>query len=386
MRWSHGAIELRKTELLWARLDTHYQKQKCATWARLARFLRRLPGRPSPESCTADDVVSFLISGDANGKTVVHEPTCPRPASQAGGCGCPRRLAFKSVDSMIGRLRSAFHDLGRSADNPAAARSVKMYLRDVTGEQLRAGIVPKQAVPMFSHKLRLVSLALLRALRKAPYSNVGLRFVLLRTRAALILAHASLKRGGELGQTMSSSVLRLPDNSGMLFNFVWGKTLRSGGKHVFGVLRNKEDAIMCPVSAVEAYVREARDMGVDLAGHGRYLFPPWRQNGGGVQNVPLSSSQLNTDLRYWLTRCGVYAGETIHGFRSGGAIELSLSGRELSEVMRQAGWTSASMAKYYVKEWQVMCASVAGATPPRLATAVEYERMNNMVGFCRAFV
>ena len=69
--------------------------------------------------------------------------------------------------SMIGRLRSAFHDMvGRSVDNPAAMRAVKMCLRDVRYEQLRAGVVPKQALPLFSYKLRLVSVAILRVLRR----------------------------------------------------------------------------------------------------------------------------------------------------------------------------------------------------------------------------
>jgi hypothetical protein len=61
------------------------------------------------------------------------------------------RLAFKTVDSQrmvdhsMDRLRSAFNDLGRERqDNPAAARVVKAYLKDVTNEQLMVGLVPEQ--------------------------------------------------------------------------------------------------------------------------------------------------------------------------------------------------------------------------------------------------
>ena len=66
------------------------------------------------------------------------------------------------------------------------------------------------------------------------------------------------------------------------------------------------------------------------------------------------------DLQLWLKRCGVFNGETMHGLRSGGSIELSLSGAELGEVMRQAGWKSKGMAKHYMKEWEVMCAWSVG--------------------------
>ena len=135
-------------------------------------------------SCTADDVITYLISADSNGKTVVHSIGCRRPLSPP--CSCPVCLAFKTVDSAIGRLRSAFRDLGREKqDNPAAARVVKAYLKDVTNEQLMVGLVPEQATPVFSAKLRVVSLAILEALTAAVGAP---RFTLLLTRAMLLVA------------------------------------------------------------------------------------------------------------------------------------------------------------------------------------------------------
>jgi hypothetical protein len=98
--------------------------------------------------------------------------------------------------STIGRLRSAFNDLGREGqDNPAAARAVKTYLKDITNEQLMVGLVPEQAVPVFSGKLRVVSLAITEALKDA---RGVLRFSLLRTRAMLLVAMVSLQRGKQL--------------------------------------------------------------------------------------------------------------------------------------------------------------------------------------------
>jgi hypothetical protein len=67
---------------------------------------------------------------------------------------------------------------------------VKAYLRDVTNEQLMVGLVPEQATPVFSAKLRVASfMAILEALTTAVGAP---RFTLLRTRAMLLVAMVSL--------------------------------------------------------------------------------------------------------------------------------------------------------------------------------------------------
>jgi hypothetical protein len=131
-------------------------------------------------------------------------------------------------------------------------------------------LVPEQATPVFSAKLRVASLAILDALTTAVGAS---RFTLLRTRAMLLVAMVSLQRGKQLGETKSEAIMRFPDDRGLLFNYVYGKTLRSGTKHVFGVLRS-EDAVMCPVTALDEYVYGAAKLGVHLAGHGRYIPVP----------------------------------------------------------------------------------------------------------------
>ena len=73
-------------------------------------------------------------------------------------CNCPRRLAFKTVDSYIGQLRAIFHDHLEASGttlsdtltpNPAAHASVKRYLKAVTEEQLNVRATPKQAELLF---------------------------------------------------------------------------------------------------------------------------------------------------------------------------------------------------------------------------------------------
>jgi hypothetical protein len=166
--------------------------------------------------------------------------------------------------------------------------------------------------------------------RKPALSASG-RFRILRARAMFALGAKSLKRGRELGTTRTSAVIRFPDDSGLLFNYVWGKTLRDGAAHVFGVKR-AADTLICPVAAIEDYISGARSMGIELTRPGCFLFPPWR--GVGVTSPdPLDPAQLQKDLTFWLHRCGLYEKETWHGLRAGGAIELAIEGQKLSSVM-----------------------------------------------------
>jgi hypothetical protein len=73
-----------------------------------------------------------------------------------------------------------------------------------------------------------------------------------------------------------------------------GKNLKDDIKHVFGVLRS-EDAVICPVTTMDEYVQEATKLGVQLAGRGRYLFPPCSD--GRVCTGHLKSAQLNADMQ-----------------------------------------------------------------------------------------
>ena len=108
-------------------------------------------------------------------------------------------------------------------------------MKDVTSEQLLVGLIPEQATPLFSAKLRVVSLAILEALAEA--SGV-LRYSLLRTRAKLLMAMVSLQRGKQLGGTRTESVMPFQDDRGLPFNYVCGKTLKDGTKHFFQLRGN----------------------------------------------------------------------------------------------------------------------------------------------------
>ena len=75
------------------------------------------------------------------------------PSRETGqyDCGCPIRTSAGLVDSLIGKIRAIFRDLGRGSEwnpmlgtgNPAAAEEVKRYLKAVKLEQSLSAVTPK---------------------------------------------------------------------------------------------------------------------------------------------------------------------------------------------------------------------------------------------------
>ena len=88
------------------------------------------------------------------------------------------------------------------------------------------------------------------------------------------------------------------------------------------------------MKGVEQYVEVARELGVDLTKG--YLFRPTTSN-NGVQDSPFSSSAADARLKVYLEQLKADDGETLHGFRSGCAITLALTGADLSEIMEHVG-------------------------------------------------
>ena len=160
------AIKRRRQALLDKTESTSYSKQKSSLEKELSRFLVHTAPDRDITMATPDNVVNFLIWNDRTGKTVVHEENCVYIGKRSkGGCSCPKRLAFGTVDSLIVKLRSIFADWGRTLDdsafpgygNPAASRKVKSYLTAVREEQLLAGVVPVQAEPLFITDLAAIT-------------------------------------------------------------------------------------------------------------------------------------------------------------------------------------------------------------------------------------
>ncbi|CAH3151426.1 unnamed protein product, partial [Porites lobata] len=384
-------IELRLQQLLHYDQATSYKKQKDSLQRELEAFLGALPGFVTLATVTPRDLCRFLIFKDKHGKTQVHLNTCEFLGQRGKqSCGCPLRLSYKTVDSYIGKLRSIFHSIGRDGEwdkrlglgNPASDKLVKDYLRLVTAEQLQARVTPKQATPFFVDKLTQLSKYLEGELARSK-SKLD-RFIIARDQAYFKFAFFSGDRPGDLGQVKVPEILRFPNDDGFLFNHIWGKTLRDGDSNVFGVRRNPQ-SVICPVKGVEQYVEVARELGVDLTKG--YLFRPTTSN-NGVQDSPFSSSAADARLKVYLKQMKADDGETLHGFHSGCAITLALTGADLSEIMEHVGWARRHTALYYLQLAKVLKhdgPSGRLATPSAENVVAAWQDVNQLKRFVCAF-
>ncbi|KAL9972926.1 hypothetical protein ACROYT_G019322 [Oculina patagonica] len=160
-----GNIAERLRQLSQQRSSSRYVKQKSALEFELGQFLASLSTPKSLSSALPADIKAFLVWKDRGGRTKVHQSACPSVSQTGMSCACPKRLAFGTVDSLIGKLRAIFIEHGRGSEwhsllgvgSPASCHSVKTYLADVREEQLRARITPRQAEPIILSDLRVIS-------------------------------------------------------------------------------------------------------------------------------------------------------------------------------------------------------------------------------------
>ena len=218
-------------------------------------------------------------------------------------CGCPTHLSHRTVDTLIGKLRAVFKEVGRDGDwnsafgvgNPAASNEVKCYRKAVTSEQLQAAVTPKQATLLFVKKLSPLS-AHITCKMLEPCISAAALFLLARDDAFLKCLFFSGDRTNDLTLVKSQEVLCLPNDQGFLFNHIWGKTLRDGTTNVF-VIRWHEDISLCPIAAVERYFSVSSALGVDLATG--FLFRPLTPR-HKVENKQLSTGALQSRLKLYL--------------------------------------------------------------------------------------
>ena len=116
-------------------------------------------------------------------------------------------MAAGSVDSLIGRLRAVFNNLGRlNNSNPVAHPLVKDYLKFVRQEQAGLAITPVQAVPLFFDKFRRL-IAFLRGLllSHAPLSRSG-KYILVRDATFFVVDFFTGDRASDLGRLQSCNI------------------------------------------------------------------------------------------------------------------------------------------------------------------------------------
>ena len=144
-------------------------------------------------------------------------------------CICPKSLASKTVDSLIGKLRDIFPDIGREGEwnptffmgNPAASYILERHLQSVNIEQSSAKVLRKQAVTLMFEKLRTLCRYL--AYKISVKEDSVTKFLYLRERVYFSLLFHSGDRASGLGALSSDSVFELLDGKGVFISHVVGK-------------------------------------------------------------------------------------------------------------------------------------------------------------------
>ena len=381
-----GSLEVRQSEdhlssmksiderirLLDQRLDTSsYSQQKCNLKVELELFLVSLEPSKNVYTALPGDLRKFLIFKEKHGRTKLHDQICPQKGVVGKvQCSCPTTLAAKSVDSLIGKIRAIFRDVGREGDwnpvlltgNPAASLVMKRHLQSISLEQASYNVAKKQATPLMFDKLAMLCRYLTYQISREK--DTVKKFLLLRDRAYFSLTCHSGDRGGDLNLLTSERLLELPKSEGILVSQIAGKTFSLDSPNTFILYRSK-DIDICPVRHLHDYIvfSEVLRTGLDTG----YLFRV-SDKAGQIINKPMSSSLITDRLKMHLKAINLYEGETSHSTRRGCAITLRMMGINDEQINQHIGWGSAKMIDHYANIGKI-CGP--GSVARKLADAAE---------------
>ena len=136
----------------------------------------------------------------------------------------PNACFAGSVDGFIGKPRAIFCDSGCGSEgnpilglgNPAASVDLKRYLKTIRLEQSLTAVTPKQAKPVFSDKLSLMSRHISFRLKK-PKKLSGSEISIQNRLDIFNLLAITGDGAGDLGNLLFNQISYLPDNSGLYF-------------------------------------------------------------------------------------------------------------------------------------------------------------------------
>ena len=195
--------------------SSRYGRGKLRLKQELEGFLRNICHTDLAQASPVH-IRQFLVYKERFGKTRVHIHSY----SLRGGTGngaCPHRLAWATLDSLIGQVRAIFRDIGRGSEwlaiwgvgNPAASPLIKGHVKTVKLEQTRAAVPIRRAVPLLFDKILKITRYLSYKLSLNDLSAAS-RYILMRDRAYLKLICHSGDRGGDLGQLFCRAIVHPP--------------------------------------------------------------------------------------------------------------------------------------------------------------------------------
>ena len=125
--------------------------------------------------------------------------------------------------------------------------------------------------------------------------------------------------------------MRFPGDKGLLFNHVFGKTLRSGDSNVFGIQRHP-NVSLCPVKGIDDYMAVCNALGTSL--FNGYLF---RTTQGNVVTAhPFPTDAAEARLKTYLADLPI-GKKTSYSFRCGSAIAMALTGSSVEDIIEHVG-------------------------------------------------
>ena len=192
---------------------------------------------------------------------------------------------------------------------------------------MKAGVTVKQASALLSsHRQALVVPMRARlCCTEDPYT----RALLARDMALFTVAFCTTKRGGGLSRTLI-----------LLFNFQWGRTLRSGADHLLTVSYDQQYWATCPVRAVEQFVATGTAYGWDMSK--RYLYStisPGNSGGLPIRGLrPISAPQMTIALKAYAIAAGEREEYSMHSFRFDWAISQALAEENLRSIIQRSFW------------------------------------------------
>ncbi|EDO30749.1 predicted protein [Nematostella vectensis] len=331
-------LDRRLESLTSSRNNKPYQKRTSSLLKELERFLDSLTPPKNLMSASPRDINRFLVWKDEGGRTKIHKPTCTKYGSAGSArCRCPSRLAAGTVDSIIGKLRAIFAEAGRKGE---------------WNEMLNIG---------------------------NPSSHRSAKGYLTSIREEQAMAHVSPKQATPIFFDKLAKLCRF------LRNLVFVEKATSIQRHIHA----RDLAFFC----LDFFA------GDRASGLGRVLTKEAlaSKDGETIWFRHTYGSTIANRLKLHLGKADILEGETMHGFRSGCSITLSLLRVSTEDVARHVGWKSTSTADYYSQTGKVMNAervadalaesSVPNATgeTPALSLAADFTTNNRLGNLSLAF-
>ena len=343
-----------------------YSKQKYILKTDLSEFLSVMDPQKTLYSAVPEDIRKFIIMKEKGGKTQLHHTSCNfKGLAGKQTCSCPKTLAAKSVDSLIGKIRAIFRDLGRTGDwnpisftgNPASSLLMKRHLQSVKVEQTSASVVSKQAVPLMFDKLGKLCRYL--TYQASVEKDQVAKLLLLRDNAYFTILCHSGNRGGDLGLLTADRIFQLPDTEGIFISEIAGKTA-SINNPKNAVLFPSKDSDICPIKHLRKYFDFAEQSCIPL--NEGYIFRLRDVRTKHISDKPVNSSSMSERLKNHLTAVNLYEGESSHSSRRSCAITLRMLGVDDGDVNQHLGWTSKQMLDHY--------ATIGGLCGPKGAASI----------------